>query len=66
MLFVTLIGETMFEFTADAQIWPTSLNATIGGQEGKIYLVASDMGTPSGQGLDFISECALHDPPTMV
>lgn len=49
------VGGTTFEFTSDAQIWPTSLNSTIGGEEGKIYLVASDLGTPSGQGLDFIS-----------
>ena len=33
-LFFT-IGGTTFEFTANAQIWPRALNATIGGEEGK-------------------------------
>ena len=32
------IGGTTYEFTANAQIWPRSLNSTIGGEEGKIYL----------------------------
>ncbi|EMD39767.1 hypothetical protein CERSUDRAFT_71628 [Gelatoporia subvermispora B] len=49
------IGDTTFEFTANAQIWPRALNSVIGGEEGKIYLVASDLGSPSGQGLDFIN-----------
>ncbi|OCH92611.1 acid protease [Obba rivulosa] len=53
-LFFT-IGNTTFEFTANAQIWPRSLNSVIGGESGKIYLVASDLGSPSGQGLDFIN-----------
>ncbi len=56
-LFFT-IGGTTFEFTANAQIWPRALNETIGGEEGKIYLVTADLGSESGQGLDFISECA--------
>lgn len=54
-LFFTIAGTT-FELTANAQIWPRALNSTIGGEDGKIYLVAADMGSPSGQGLDFISE----------
>lgn len=49
------IGGTSFELTPNAQIWPRALNSTIGGEEGKIYLVASDLGNQSGQGLDFIS-----------
>ncbi|KAL7280027.1 hypothetical protein ACG7TL_006441 [Trametes sanguinea] len=49
------IGGTTFEFTANAQIWPRSLNSVIGGEEGKIYLVAADLGSESGQGLDFIN-----------
>ena len=53
-LFFT-IGGVQYEMTANAQIWPRALNATIGGEEGKIYLVASDLGSQSGQGLDFIS-----------
>ncbi|KAK7681605.1 hypothetical protein QCA50_015338 [Cerrena zonata] len=53
------IGGVTYEFTANAQIWPRSLNSTIGGEEGKIYLVTSDLGSPSGQGLDFIDGFAF-------
>ncbi|KAI0766435.1 acid protease [Trametes elegans] len=53
------IGGTTFELTANAQIWPRALNATIGGEEGRIYLVASDLGSQSGQGLDFINGFAF-------
>ncbi|KAH8112686.1 acid protease [Phellopilus nigrolimitatus] len=49
------IGGTTYEFTANAQIWPRSLNSTLGGSTDAIYLVAADNGTPSGQGLDFIN-----------
>ena len=49
------IGGTTFEFTANAQIWPRSLNSTLGGDDDSIYLVAADNGTSSGQGLDFIN-----------
>ncbi|PSR70558.1 hypothetical protein PHLCEN_2v13597 [Hermanssonia centrifuga] len=57
-LFFT-IGGTQYEFTANAQIWPRALNSTLGGKEGKIYLVTADMGSPSGQGLDFINGFAF-------
>ncbi|KAI0661988.1 acid protease [Cubamyces menziesii] len=53
-LFFT-VGGTTFELTANAQIWPRAQNAAIGGEDGKIYLVAADLGTSSGQGLDFIN-----------
>ncbi|KAJ3488415.1 hypothetical protein NLI96_g2845 [Meripilus lineatus] len=49
------IGGTAFELSANAQIWPRALNSQIGGEEGKIYLVVADLGSPSGQGLDFIN-----------
>ena len=49
------VGGTEYEFTANAQIWPRALNSTIGGQDGKIYLITADLGSESGQGLDFIS-----------
>ena len=58
-LFFT-IGGTTFEMTANAQIWPRALNSTIGGEAGKIYLVAADMGSQSGQGLDFISASIIR------
>jgi cathepsin E len=51
-LYFTIAGTT-FEFTANAQIWPRSLNSAIGGSPGGIYLVVSDLGTSSGSGLDF-------------
>lgn len=54
-LFFTVGGVT-YELTPNAQIWPRALNATIGGEEGHIYLVVADLGSPSGQGLDFISK----------
>ena len=53
-LFFT-IGGTTFEFTANAQIWPRSLNSAIGGTPGSIYLVVNDIGSPTGSGLDFIN-----------
>ncbi|PIL28539.1 transporter [Ganoderma sinense ZZ0214-1] len=53
-LFFTIGGQT-YEFTANAQIWPRSLNSAIGGDSSSIYLVAADLGSNSGQGLDFIN-----------
>jgi len=49
------VGGVQYELTPNAQIWPRAQNSTIGGEEGKIYLVVSDLGSPSGQGLDFIN-----------
>ncbi|KAF8524829.1 acid protease [Hysterangium stoloniferum] len=49
------IGGTTFELTANAQAWPRALNSDIGGKPGQIYLIVSDLGTKSGQGLDFIN-----------
>jgi cathepsin E len=48
-------GGTTFELTANAQIWPRSLNSQIGGTAGNIYLIVSDLKTNSGSGLDFIN-----------
>jgi len=49
------IGDTVFTLTPDAQVWPVALNAELGGQPDKIYLVTSDLGSSLGQGLDFIN-----------
>ncbi|KAI0263910.1 aspartic peptidase domain-containing protein [Gloeopeniophorella convolvens] len=49
------IGGVQYELTPNAQIWPRALNSQLGGTEGDIYLVVSDLGSPSGQGLDFIN-----------
>jgi len=48
-------GGTTFELTANAQIWPRSLNTYIGGKATNIYLVVNSLGSPSGSGLDFIN-----------
>ncbi|KAL1745145.1 aspartic peptidase domain-containing protein [Schizophyllum fasciatum] len=53
------IGDNTWEFTPNAQIWPRALNSAIGGSEDAIYLVVADIGTPSGQGLDFINGYAF-------
>ncbi|PPQ63824.1 hypothetical protein CVT24_009774 [Panaeolus cyanescens] len=57
-LFFTAGGAT-FELTANAQIWPRSLNADIGGVASRIYLIVADLGSPSGEGLDFINGFAF-------
>ncbi|KAI8989240.1 acid protease [Trametes punicea] len=49
-----LIGNTTFEFTPNAQIWPRALNTAIGGQEDSVYLIVNDLGSLSGEGLDFV------------
>ncbi|KAJ7131383.1 aspartic protease [Mycena epipterygia] len=53
-LFFTISGVT-YEFTANAQLWPRSLNTAIGGQANLIYLIVGDLGTPSGEGFDFVN-----------
>ncbi|KAJ7625723.1 acid protease [Roridomyces roridus] len=49
------IGGETYSLIPDAQIWPRALNSQIGGNSDSIYLVVSDLGTPSGEGLDFIN-----------
>ena len=49
------IGTKSYELTPNAQIWPRSLNTAIGGNSTAIYLIVSDIGTPSGSGLDFMN-----------
>ncbi|KIJ58538.1 hypothetical protein HYDPIDRAFT_102436, partial [Hydnomerulius pinastri MD-312] len=53
-LFFNIGGES-YELTANAQIWPRSLNSAIGGTSDNIYLIVSDIGTNSGSGLDFMN-----------
>ncbi|KAH9934564.1 family A1 protease [Epithele typhae] len=48
------IGNNTLEFTANAQAWPRALNSAINGKADLVYLVVADMGSPSGEGLDFI------------
>lgn len=47
------IGGATYGLTPNAQIWPRSLNAAIGGNSSTIYLVVNDIGHPSGSGFDF-------------
>jgi len=49
------IGSTTFELTANAQAWPRSLNSAIGGATNDVFLVVNSIGTPTGEGLDFIN-----------
>ncbi|PIL28426.1 transporter [Ganoderma sinense ZZ0214-1] len=49
------IGDETYEFIPNAQIWPRSLNTDIGGDADEIYLIVGDLGSPSGEGLDFIN-----------
>lgn len=53
------IGTNTYTLTPNAQIWPRSLNADIGGDAKSIYLIVGDLGTASGQGLDFINGYAF-------
>ncbi|KAF9469814.1 aspartic peptidase A1 [Collybia nuda] len=57
-LFFT-IGGVSYEFTANAQLWPRALNTAIGGTSGNIYLIVGNLGTPSGEGFDFINGFAF-------
>jgi len=57
-LFFTISGVT-YEFTANAQLWPRALNSAIGGTSGNIYLIVGNLGTPSGEGFDFINGFAF-------
>ncbi|EPT03815.1 hypothetical protein FOMPIDRAFT_1022024 [Fomitopsis schrenkii] len=53
------IGGTTYGLTPNAQIWPRSLNTAIGGSASDIYLVVADIGSDSGEGLDFINGYAF-------
>ncbi|THH13076.1 hypothetical protein EW146_g7101 [Bondarzewia mesenterica] len=57
-LFFT-VGRTTFELTANAQIWPRSLNSFIGGTSNNVYLIVGDLGSNSREGLDFINGLAF-------
>ncbi|KAG2054184.1 aspartic proteinase [Suillus hirtellus] len=49
------IGSETYTLTPNGQIWPRILNTYIGGSSDAIYLVVNDIGTPSGQGFDFVN-----------
>lgn len=41
-----------YALTPNSQLWPRSLNTQIGDTPGCIYLIISDIGIPTGEGLD--------------
>ncbi|KIJ66218.1 hypothetical protein HYDPIDRAFT_86415 [Hydnomerulius pinastri MD-312] len=49
------IGSVSYALTPNGQIWPRSLNTYIGGTSSYVYSIVNDLGTPSGEGLDFIN-----------
>ncbi|KAG1802548.1 aspartic peptidase domain-containing protein [Suillus subaureus] len=49
------VGSNTYALTPNAQIWPRALNTYLGGSANYIYLVVNSIGTPSGEGLDFIN-----------
>ncbi|CAL1710300.1 unnamed protein product [Somion occarium] len=52
-LFFNIGGES-YELIPNAQIWPRILNTAIGGTNDFVYLIVADIGSLSGEGLDFI------------
>jgi len=54
-----IAGGATFELTANAQLWPRSLNTDIGGISSRIYLIVANLGTPSGEGFDFVNGFAF-------
>ncbi|KAG1845950.1 aspartic peptidase domain-containing protein [Suillus tomentosus] len=49
------IGSETYALTPNAQIWPRSLNSYVGGSSNAIYLMVTDIGTPSGAGVDVVN-----------
>ncbi|EJU03730.1 aspartic proteinase precursor [Dacryopinax primogenitus] len=49
------IGGTTFKFTGTDQLLDQSLNEQFGGTRNAYYSIVSDLGSESGQGLDFIN-----------
>ncbi|KIM81522.1 hypothetical protein PILCRDRAFT_8583 [Piloderma croceum F 1598] len=53
------IGNTVYPLSQNAQIWPRALNNLIGGQDGSIFLIVSDLGEAPGTGFDFVDGFAF-------
>ena len=47
--------QVTYELIPNAQIWPRTLNAVIGGTVNSVYLIVNDIGSVSGEGLDFVN-----------
>ncbi|KAJ7170197.1 aspartic peptidase A1 [Mycena filopes] len=54
-----VISGVTYALTPNAQIFPRSLNTQIGGTASGIYLIVADLGSNSGEGLDFINGYAF-------
>ncbi|KAJ7040327.1 aspartic peptidase A1 [Mycena alexandri] len=54
-----VISGKTYALTPNAQIFPRSLNTQIGGTATGIYLIVADLGSNSGEGLDFINGYAF-------
>ncbi|KAG2114175.1 aspartic peptidase domain-containing protein [Suillus discolor] len=55
------VGGEAYNLTPNGQIWPRVLNTNIGGSSNAIYLIVHDIGTPSGQGFDFVNGYAFAE-----
>ena len=53
LLTFLLLLQNTYSLTANAQIWPRTLNHFIEGSNNYIYLVIVDLGRNSGTGVDF-------------
>ncbi|KAJ7758098.1 acid protease [Mycena maculata] len=53
------IGGVKYELTKNAQIWPRSMNSTLGAKNDQICLVFADMGGMANDGLCFINGFAF-------
>ncbi|KAG2044362.1 aspartic peptidase domain-containing protein [Suillus americanus] len=49
------VGSNTYALTPNGQIWPRALNTYIGGSTDYVYLIVNSIGTPSGEGFDFIN-----------
>jgi len=54
-----VVGGTTFALTPNAQIFPRALNTQIGGSASSIYLIVASLGTPAGEGFDFVNGYAF-------
>jgi hypothetical protein len=56
---LSFFEQSTFVLTPNGQIWPRSLNTYIGGSSSSVYLIVGDLGSPTGEGLDFVNGYAF-------
>ena len=49
------IEDRIYEFNANAQIWPRALNELIGGEKDAIYLIVNDIGPDLSKEMGFVA-----------